>query len=255
MRPKVICVILLGVHTMYTFQPGDHLVTNIDPLGLTEHHGLYVGHGHVIHLSKQGIIEEIDLQQFAGGHKIRVKKSSLFPHQAIKLARSQLGHSPYGVATNNCEHFVNECLAGSSTSNQVSNLSHIALQGSARAGLLGSTASKLATGTVANVVLASTAAKMTGEYLGLPDNVNTLLGTPGDLVAKPAECLLKGTSQTLCESYACLRQGEITDAGIKLVTGSVETGLNTVLTTAEVGINGVKAGAELIADAWHWLRS
>ena len=89
---------------MYTFQPGDHLVTNIDPLGLTEHHGLYVGHGHVIHLSKQGIIEEIDLQQFAGGHKIRVKKSSLFPHQAIELARSQLGHSPYGVATNNCEH-------------------------------------------------------------------------------------------------------------------------------------------------------
>ena len=96
---------------------------------------------------------------------------------------------------------------------------------------------------------------MTGEYLGLPDNVNTLLGTPGDLVAKPAECLLKGTTQTLGESYACLRQGEITDAGIKLVTGSVETGLNTVLTTAEVGINGVKAGAELIADAWHWLRS
>ncbi|ESE40319.1 lecithin retinol acyltransferase family protein [Shewanella decolorationis] len=240
---------------MYRFHPGDHLVTNIDPLGLTEHHGLYVGHGNVIHLSKQGIIEEIDLQQFAGGHKIRVKKSSLFPHQAIEQARSQLGHSPYDVATNNCEHFVNECLAGSSTSNQVSNLTHIALQDSARAGLLGSSASKLAMGTVANVVLASTAIKMTGEYLGLPDNVNTLLGTPGDLVAKPAECLLKGTTDTLGETYTCLRQGEITDAGIKLVTGSIETGLNTVLTTAEVGINGVKSGAELIADAWHWLRS
>mgnify|MGYP006167265431 CR=1 FL=1 len=77
---------------MYKFHPGDHLVTNIDPLGLTEHHGLYVGHGNVIHLSKQGIIEEIDLQQFAGGHKIRVKKSTLFPHQAIELARNQLGH-------------------------------------------------------------------------------------------------------------------------------------------------------------------
>ncbi|WP_254071114.1 lecithin retinol acyltransferase family protein [Shewanella xiamenensis] len=184
-----------------------------------------------------------------------MKKSSLFPHQAIELARSQLGHSPYGVATNNCEHFINECLEGSSSSNQVSNFTHIALQGSARAGLLGRSASKLATGTVANVVLASTAIKMTGEYLGLPDNINTLLGTPGDLVAKPAECLLKGTSQTLGETYTCLRQGEITDAGIKLVTGSIETGLNTVLTTAEVGINGVKAGAGLIADAWHWLRS
>lgn len=240
---------------MYTFHPGDHLVTNIDALGLTEHHGLYVGHGHVIHLSKQGIIEEIDLQRFAGGHSVRVKKSILFPHQAIELARSQLGHTSYGVATNNCEQFVNECLEGSSTSNQVSNLTHVALQGSARAGLLGSTASKLTTGTVANLVLASTAIKMTGEYLGLPDNVNTLLGTPGDLVAKPAECLLKGTSQTLGESYACLRQGEIADAGIKLVTGSLETGLNTVLTTAEVGINGVKAGAGLIADAWQWLRS
>ncbi|MCT7941335.1 lecithin retinol acyltransferase family protein [Shewanella holmiensis] len=234
---------------------GDHLVTNIDAFGLTEHHGLYIGRGNVIHLSKQGIIEEIDLQQFAGGHKIRVKKSSLFPHQAIELARSQLGHSPYGVATNNCEQFVNECLEGSRTSNQVSNLTHIALQGSARVGLLGSTASKLATGTVANVVLASTAAKMTGEYLGLPDNVNTLLGTPGDLVAKPAECLLKGTTQTLSESYDCLSQGEIADAGIKFVTGSLETGLNTMLTTAEVGINGVKAGAELISDVWQWLRS
>ncbi|QRK77935.1 lecithin retinol acyltransferase family protein [Shewanella sp. LZH-2] len=240
---------------MYTFHPGDHLVTNIDPLGLTEHHGLYVGHGNIIHLSKQGIIEEIDLQQFAGGQSIRVKKSTLFPHQAIELARSQRGHSPYDVATNNCEHFVNECLAGSSTSNQVSNLTHIALQGSARAGLLGSTASMLASRTVANVVLASTAIKMTGEYLGLPDNVNTLLGTPGDLVAKPAECLVKGTTQTLGETYTCLSQGEITDAGIKLVTGSVETGLNIVLTTAEVGINGVKAGAGLIADTWHWLKS
>ena len=77
---------------MYKFHPGDHLVTNIDPLGLTEHHGLYVGHGHVIHLSKQGMIEEIDLQRFAGGHKIRVKKSTPFPHQAIELARNQLGH-------------------------------------------------------------------------------------------------------------------------------------------------------------------
>ncbi|MBI1674308.1 MULTISPECIES: lecithin retinol acyltransferase family protein [Shewanella] len=240
---------------MQALQPGDHLVTNIDFLGLTEHHGLYVGHGNVIHLSKQGIIEEIDLQQFDGGHKIRVKKSSLFPHQAIELARSQLGYTSYGVATNNCEQFVNECLERTSTSNQVSNLTHVALQGSARAGLLGSTASKLATGTVANVVLASTAVKMTGEYLGLPDNLNTLLGTPGDLVAKPAECLLKGTTQTLGESYDCLSQGEIADAGIKLVTGSLETGLNTMLMTAEVGINGVKAGAELIADAWHWLRS
>ncbi|MBW0279909.1 acyltransferase [Shewanella xiamenensis] len=240
---------------MQALQPGDHLVTNIDVLGLTEHHGLYVGNGNVIHLSKQGMIEEIDLQRFAGGHKIRVKKSSLFPHQAIELARSQLGYTSYGVATNNCEQFVNECLERTSTSNQVSNLTHVALQGSARAGLLGSTASKLATGTVANVVLASTAVKMTGEYLGLPDNLNTLLGTPGDLVAKPAECLLKGTTQTLGESYDCLSQGEIADAGIKLVTGSLETGLNTMLMTAEVGINGVKAGAELIADAWHWLRS
>ncbi|MCP3128811.1 lecithin retinol acyltransferase family protein [Shewanella sp. KJ2020] len=240
---------------MQVLQPGDHLVTNIDFLGLTEHHGLYVGHGNVIHLSKHGIIEEIDLQRFADDHGVRVKKSTLFPHQAIEFARSQLGHTRYGVATNNCEQFVNECLEGSSTSNQVSNLTHLALQGSARAGLLGSTASKLTTGTVANLVLASTAIKMTGEYLGLPDNVNTLLGTPGDLVAKPAECLLKGTTQTLGESYDCLSQGKIADAGIKLVTGSLETGLNTVLTAAEVGVNGVKAGAELISNAWHWLRS
>ena len=234
---------------------GDHLVTNIDPFGLTEHHGLYVGNGNVIHLSKHGMIEEIDLLRFSGGQRIRVKKSTLFPHKAIELARNKLGNTSYNFATNNCEQFVNECLEVSSTSNQVSNFTHVTLQSSARAGLMGITASKLATGTVANLVLASTVAKMTGEYFCLPNNVNTLLGTPGDLVGKPAECLLKGTTQTLGESYDYLSQGEIANAGFKLVTGSLETGFKTVMTTAQVGVNGVQAGAELISDAWHWLRS
>jgi hypothetical protein len=237
---------------MKLFQPGDHLVTNIDPLGLTEHHGLYVGNDNVIHLSKIGIIEKVSLRHFTDGREVRTKKRAIFPKQAAEFAHSKIGSTAYGLVTNNCEQFVNECMEEQSTSNQVSNLSHLALQGTARAGLLGTTASKLATGAVANVALASTAVKMTGEYLGLPDNINVVLGTPGDLVGKSAECLLKGTAQTLGDSYDCLARGEIAGAGIKLVTGSLETGLNTVLTTAEVGVNGVKAGSELVADVWHW---
>ncbi|WP_229785906.1 hypothetical protein [Shewanella litoralis] len=112
----------------------------------------------------------------------------------------------------------------------------------------------MATGTIANVALASTAAKMTGEYLGLPDNVNTVLGTPGDLVGKPLECLFTGTTRTLEDSYDCLAKGELSNAGIKLVTGAIETGTTAfIFTPVVVTVTGAKAGVELVSDAWHWL--
>ncbi|WP_434939697.1 lecithin retinol acyltransferase family protein [Shewanella sp. HL-SH8] len=239
---------------MQTFQSGDHLVTNIDNLGLTEHHGLYIGNDSVIHLAKSGIVEKTSLWQFADGNQVRVKKSALFHKQAVDSARSQLGNTYYSLINDNCEHFVNACLDEPSSSNQVSNVSHITLQGTARVGLLGATASKLATGTIANVALASTAAKMTGEYLGLPDSVNTVLGTPGDLIAKPVECLVKGTTQTLGDTFNCLSDGDITNAGIKLVSGVVETSVTTfIFTPAVVAVTGIKAGTDIAKDAWRWL--
>tara|TARA_R110000796_G_scaffold102044_14_gene210923 strand:- start:3406 stop:4131 length:726 start_codon:yes stop_codon:yes gene_type:complete len=239
---------------MNSFQPGDHLVTNLDTLGLTKHHGLYIGNHRIIHLAKSGTIEDIDIGSFSNGNSIWVKRSTYFPDLAIEYALSKLGCTSYNLVTNNCEQFVNECLDEQRTSNQVSNVSHLAIQTAARSGLLGRAASKVATGSIANVALASTAAKMTGEYLGLPDNVNTVLGTPGDLVGKPLECLFTGTTRTLEDSYDCLAKGELSNAGIKLVTGAIETGTTALIfTPVVVTVTGAKAGVELVSDAWHWL--
>lgn len=240
---------------MQQFKIGDHLVTNIDITGLIEHHGLYVGDDMVIHLSKTKIVETVHLRTFSDGHKIQVKKSATFPKHAVEFARSKIGSTAYSLVTNNCEHFINECLEEQVTSNQVSNISHVTLQGTARAGILGSHASKVATGTLANVALASTAAKMAGEYIGLPDNVNTVIGTPGDLIGKPMESLVSGTTKTLGETYDCLSNGEIIDAGSTLVKGTVKTVAKAaILTPIEVGVTGIKAGVDVVADVWHWLR-
>lgn len=234
---------------------GDHLVTNIDIVGLTEHHGLYIGDDTVVHLSKNKIVELATLQVFSDGNKIRVKKRAKYPSQAVKLARSKIGSQTYNLITNNCEHFVNECLDEQKTSNQVSNISHISLQTAAKTGILGKHATTVAKGSLANVALASTAAKMTGEYIGLPDNVNTIIGTPGDLVGKPIESLISGTTETINDTYDCLSHGAIIDAGTTLVKGTIKTVANTVIITPiEVGVTGIKAGADIIAGVWNKLR-
>jgi hypothetical protein len=240
---------------MQQFKIGAHLVTNIDATGLTEHHGLYVGDDRVIHLSKNKIVESVTLQAFSDGHRIRVKKRATFPKHAVEFARSKIGSTSYSLVTNNCEHFINDCLEEQKTSNQVSNISHITLQGAARAGLLGEHAATVIKGPLASVTLASTAAKITGEFIGLPDNVNIVIGTPGDLIGKPIESLVSGTTKTLGETYDCLSNGEMIDAGSTLVKGTVKTVAKAViLTPIEVGVTGIKAGVDTIADVWHWLR-
>ena len=91
--------------------PGDHLVVNVDVLGITEHHGLYIGNGEVIHLcahAKQVILSCI--ATFSEEKEIRVKRRAPYPQDAIDYARHELGKLGYDVATNNCEHFVNRCI-------------------------------------------------------------------------------------------------------------------------------------------------
>lgn len=240
---------------MQQFKIGDHLVTNIDIAGLTEHHGLYVGDDKVIHLSKNKIVESVTLQAFSDGHKIRVKKRATFPKHAVEFARSKIGSKPYSLITYNCEHFINDCLEEQKTSNQVSNISHVSLQGAARAGLLGTHAAKVVKGPLASVALVSTTAKVAGEFIGLPDNVNTVIGTPGDLIGKPLESLVSGTTKTLGDTCDCLSNGEIIDAGSTLVKGTVKTVTKAVIATPiEVGVTGIKAGVDIVADVWHWLR-
>lgn len=236
---------------MKKFKAGDHLVTNIDPLGLTEHHGLCVGNDQVIHQHKDGFVEQLSLSEFSGGAKVRRKAIAYDRDGAVKRAESQLGCRPYDLLSNNCEHFVNWCIDETETSNQVSNNLHFTAQVTARAGLLGSAAQ----GSLANIALASTAAKAVGEYIGLPDAVNRAIGTPGDLVAKPLETFINGTGETLSTSSRHLRAGNYSEAATSLVKGSLETAVDcTIVKPLEVTGDGIVAIVDIGKDIWLWLK-
>src|ERR1700722_8293107 len=78
------------------------------------HHGVYVGHGRVVHYSgfsgtwQCGPVEEVSLARFVKGHPVRsVDHPELrySPDEIVRRARSRLGENDYRLFTNNCEHF------------------------------------------------------------------------------------------------------------------------------------------------------
>jgi Lecithin retinol acyltransferase len=106
-------------------QPGAHLTTR--RRGYV-HHGLYAGHGRVIHYAgfsrwfRRGPVEEVTLEQFARGREWQVSTSAApsFSGQiAVARARGRLGENRYSLWSNNCEHFVAWCLSGTPRSAQV----------------------------------------------------------------------------------------------------------------------------------------
>ncbi|PKI12737.1 lecithin retinol acyltransferase family protein [Colwellia sp. 12G3] len=214
---------------MTVFKTGDHLVTNIDILGVTEHHGLYMGQGDVIHLTGQySEILKTSVHSFSGGKEVRIKRSASNPICAIETAKEELGTTGYHVLFKNCEQFVNYCLDKIHTSNQVSNAAHLITHVAARNGVFGSTAAEFAKSTVGTIAIVSTGAKAVGEYVGLPDSINTVIGTPGDLLAKPLEAGVIGVSKTVGDTYEKLSEGEIVDAVTTLVEGTVDTAIDIV---------------------------
>jgi len=220
---------------MATFSRGDHIVTNIDIVGITEHHGLYIGEGDVIHLSrKNGGVVRSSLSAFGNGNKIRVKRHAPDPNRAICKAKDCLGQDGYNLFSNNCEQFVNNCIKGKKRSNQVSNAAHGATHVGTRIGVFGSSAAKVATNTLGVVTITSTGAKYLGEYMGLPDSVNTVIGAPGDIVAKPLESAIVGVFDTLGNTYNELSDGEILDASFELIGGTVKTAFSVVCAPVEV---------------------
>ncbi|MDA9556990.1 lecithin retinol acyltransferase family protein [Vibrio sp.] len=209
---------------MAIYQLGDHLVTNIDILGATEHHGIYTGNNQVIHLSQEaGCVIQSTLCFFANHQTIRRKKPSVNPELTVELAESLLGQKGYNLLTNNCEQFVNYCMTHRHTSNQISNVGHAICHLAAKQGLLGVSTKVLSQGVFGTVTIASTGAKYMGEYIGLPDDVNTLMGASGDLIAKPLETALIGSYDTLTSSFNKLSEGEVIEATESLITGSLET--------------------------------
>src|SRR5262245_58893457 len=98
---------------------GAHLVT---PRWGYDHHGIYLRAGRVIHyagfkgLLRRGPVEEISLEEFAGGREVIVKATV---REAATRARSRLGENRYSFVSNNCEHFAEWCVSGISRSGQV----------------------------------------------------------------------------------------------------------------------------------------
>jgi hypothetical protein len=97
------------------------------------HHGIHVGDGRVVHYSglsrglNSGPVEEVSLATFAQGHAVLVRLYSnpqFDLGEIVARARSRLGENTYQLLTNNCEHFCEWCVLGTSRSRQVETLRH-----------------------------------------------------------------------------------------------------------------------------------
>lgn len=91
------------------------------------HHGIYVGHGRVIHYAgwannrATGPVEETDLDSFTQGNGYSVvhHEHADPPQVIVARARQRLGETDYNVVSNNCEHFCNSCVKDDHHSRQV----------------------------------------------------------------------------------------------------------------------------------------
>ena len=111
----------------FGFTYGDHLVVRKE---LYSHHGIYAGDGLVIHYSstvktkKNARVSETTLGNFSHGRSIHViehPNAVYSRHASVNRARKRLGEKEYVLLTNNCEHFVNNCIEGEHKSDQVEN--------------------------------------------------------------------------------------------------------------------------------------
>ena len=92
------------------------------------HHGIYVGYGQVIHYGgyerglRRAPIQVVALEQFTKGRGLSVLTPACPEYTGaacVERARSRLGENRYELWSNNCEHFVEWCVSGSSRSRQV----------------------------------------------------------------------------------------------------------------------------------------
>ena len=104
---------------------GDHLVT---PRRGYTHHGIYSGEKRVIHYSgladglNSGPVEEVSLDIFCSGQPYEIKshpKRKFTREEIVNNALKRISEKSYNIVYNNCEHFVNKCIYGINTSQQV----------------------------------------------------------------------------------------------------------------------------------------
>jgi hypothetical protein len=89
---------------------------------------VYAGNGRVIHyggmhrLFVRRPVEEISLEDFTLGRGLAVKPwvaPKFSGRDAVERARSRIGENRYRLLSNNCEHFTEWCIGGTSRSPQV----------------------------------------------------------------------------------------------------------------------------------------
>lgn len=109
---------------------GDHIYSD-RKWGVYTHHGIYVGNDTVVHYSgmsdgiKFGPVVEIPLSEFQKegntiqGFQIQAHPNALYsPDDIVKNAYARIGEEKYHPLSNNCEHFVYQCIYDESRSDQ-----------------------------------------------------------------------------------------------------------------------------------------
>jgi hypothetical protein len=141
------------VTVKHVFVPGDHLFYPgaFDIPGLS-HHGVYVGNGQVAHffpvrleqqknasqqslyhIKKESRVHLVPVEDFRRHASGRAPLRDLYVYEhdprerlprveTVNRCLSRLGQNNYNAVTNNCEHFVNNCVLGRPVSVQVDKL-------------------------------------------------------------------------------------------------------------------------------------
>lgn len=106
--------------------PGDHIFVKRSSR-MYKHHGIYIGHGKVIHFSGSirekidPLVRQTDLSTFLKGGILqkRIHDKILPASETIRIAKEQLRKRNFSVIWNNCEHFATYCATGKKKSRQV----------------------------------------------------------------------------------------------------------------------------------------
>ncbi len=106
-------------------------------IGSIYHYGIFVSEDEVIQFGlppvdlvgrkdEDIVVLATPMEEFALGNIVEVAKFSFLekrkrfsPDDTVMRARARLGEGGYSLIHNNCEHFVNECLFGEKSSQQI----------------------------------------------------------------------------------------------------------------------------------------
>ena len=243
---------------------GDHLRT--PRLGYW-HHGIYVGDGRVIQYAgmstvfvNDGPVEETSLDAFRAGATYEVvphPRRRFSPEESVARARSRVGEQHYGLAGNNCEHFVSWCIQGDHQSSQVDVGVPVATAG--LTGAVGA-AALVATGAAATGVVGA-AAGGAGIMSGLATvgavvgggavaGIGTLAAAPAVAAASLVNMVVLPDGTHLDESERDARQaGRVASYAGAAVGTAGAIGAVAAAGTAGLGAAGITSGLAAIGTA------